>query len=134
MTEASNTEALKVFIKDSLGCGCPDKVFEKIDVDKYAVKGYSSELSRIVVGDTLLIYIARPSELKSFDDSIEVICAAGKSDRDINKYNRFRLVVVTQETDTSRESISDRFMQKSGADEKMHIHFVRHDVVDALGI
>ena len=29
-----NNENIKMFAKNILGCGCPEKVFEKIDVSK----------------------------------------------------------------------------------------------------
>ena len=97
MTSSWNNETLKAFIKETLGCGRPDQVFRKIEIGKHRVKGYLSELSRIVVGDTLLIYITRPAADQSFEDCVHIIATAGKAGRDSNHYNRFRLVVTTGE-------------------------------------
>ena len=134
MSHSGNHETLKAFIKDTLGCGCPDSVFENINVETYRLDGYSRELGRIVVGDTLLIYIVRPDQNHDLEDSINVIALAGKTDRDTHHYNRFRLVVAADGNNPQPDTISNRFARSFGADEKMHIHFVADQCLDGLGV
>jgi len=132
MTASSNNEKIKVFVRDALGCGCPEKVFEKIDVNKLLTVTHEKEISRIVVGDTLLIYIIHPASSATFVDNVESIGLAGKSDRDANNYNRFRLVVSGFEGDVKQEQVSERFSKMFDTDEKMHIHFVDQELIDGL--
>lgn len=132
MTTIWNNEKLKVFVKNTLGCGCPEKVFEKIDVSKLLTVEHGKELVRIVVGETLLIYIIRTEPSDNFVDSVESIGLAGKTDRDTNNYNRFRLVVSGFEDDVQQEKVSERFSKSFNSDEKMHIHFVNQELVDGL--
>jgi len=132
MTAIWNNEKLKVFVKTTLGCGCPEKVFEKIDVSKLLTGEDEKEITRVVVGDTLLIYVIRPRLSDNFVDSIESIALAGKADRDTNSYNRFRLVVSGFEDDVQQEKVSELFSKSFNTDEKMHIHFVNQKLVDGL--
>ena len=132
MTAILNNKKIKVFVKNTLGCGCPEKVFEKIDVSKLLTVEHEKEIARIVVGDTLLIYIINPEPSGNFVDSVESIGLAGKNDRDTNNYNRFRLVVSGFEDDVQQEKVSERFSKSFNTDEKMHIHFVNQELVYGL--
>ena len=132
MTAIWNNENLKAFVKNALGCGCPEKVFEKIDVSKLLTVEHGKEITRIVVGETLLIYIIRTESSGNFVDSVESIGLAGKADRDTNNYNRFRLVVSGFEDDVQQGKVSERFSESFNSDEKMHIHFVNQELVDGL--
>ena len=132
MTDAWNTEKLKVFVKNTLGCGCPEKVFEKIDVSKRPMVADVKGITRIVVGDTLLIYPIQPESPGDFVDSVESIGLAGKTDRDTNSYNRFRMVLSSFEDETQQEEVAGRFSKLFNTDEKMHLHFVNQELVDGL--
>jgi len=132
MTATWNNEKIKVFVKNTLGCSCPDKVFEKIDVSQRLAVEHGQEMTRIVVGDTLLIYVIRPEPPGNFVDRVESIGLAGKNDRDTNNYNRFRLVLSGFEDDAQQEKVSERFSNAFSTDEKMHIHFVDQELVDGL--
>ena len=127
-----NNEKLKAFVKNTLGCGCPEKVFEKIDVSKLLTVVHEEDATRIVVGDTLLIYVICPIPTANFVDSVESIGLAGKADRNANNYNRFRLVVSGIEDDVQQEKVSKSFSKSFNTDEKMHIHFVDKELVDGL--
>ena len=128
-----NNEKIKAFVKTTLGCGCPEKVFEKIAVSKLLIAEYDKGITRIVVGDTLLIYLIRPELSAHFADSVEAIALAGKNDRDTNQYNRFRLVVSGFDNDVLQGKVSVRYSKSFITDEKMHIHFVDQELVDGLG-
>ena len=84
MTAKWSNEKLKIFIKETLGCGCPDEVFEKIDLSKLQVEDYSGELTRIVAGDKLLIYVIHSGKEGNLCNLVELVGLAGKRDRDIN--------------------------------------------------
>ena len=113
MTTAWNNENLKAFVKNTLGCGCPENVFEKIDVSKLLIVEHGKEMTRIVVGETLLIYIIRPEPSGDFVDSVESIGLIGKTDRDTNNYNRFRLVVSGIEMMHNRRKYQSAFQSHS---------------------
>lgn len=132
MTASWNNEKIKVFVKNILGCGCPEKVFEKIDVSKLQTVENEKEIIRLVVGGTLLIYVIRSQLPGDFVDSVEVTGLAGKNDCDTNNYNRFRLVVSGFENEVQQEKVAGRFSALFNMDEKMYIHFVGQELVDGL--
>lgn len=134
MNASWKNEKIKVFVKNTLGCGCPEKVFEKIDVSKLQTVENEKEITRVVVGGTLLIYVIRPRLAGDFVDSVEAIGLAGKNDRDTNNYNRFRLVVSGFDDDVQQEKVSERFSKTFNTDDKMHIHFVNQELVKGLSI
>jgi hypothetical protein len=132
MTAIRNNENLKGFVRNTLGCGCPEEVFEKIDLSMHLAVGHEKEVTRIVVGDTLLIYIIGPEPYGDFIDRVESIGLAAKNDRDTNNYNRFRLVISGFEDDVRQREASERFSELFKMDAKMHIHFVSQELVDGL--
>jgi len=132
MTEVWNDERIKEFVQKTLGCGCPEKVFEKIDVSRHLAEGHHSELIRIIVGDTLLIYVVRPDPGNNFADRVDLFGLAGKTDRDTNKYNRFRLVVAFAKGFTQKDHVGERFFKAFSTDEKMHRHFVSEKLLEGL--
>ena len=132
MTASWNKKNLKVFIKNTLGCGCPERVFEKIDVSDLQTGEREKKITRVVVGDTLLIYVMQRESSGNLVDRVESIGLAGKTDRDTNNYNRFRLVVSGFEDVAQQKEISERFSKSFNTDEKMHIHFVNKELIDGL--
>jgi hypothetical protein len=107
-------------------------VFEKIDVSRHLAVEHEKEVTRIVVGDTLLIYIIGPEPYGEFIDRVASVGLAGKNDRDMNNYNRFRLVVSVFEDDVRQREASERFSELFKMDAKMHIHFVNQELVEGL--
>jgi hypothetical protein len=132
MVAAWNNEKIKVFVKNTLGCGCPEKVFERIEVSELHVEELDKEITRIVVGDTLLIYITGTARSAGYAESITSIGHAGKNDRDANSYNRFRLVVAGLTDAVQQAKVSANFSELFNTDGKMHIHFVDQELVAGL--
>lgn len=132
MNQHWNNAALKTFVKHTLGCGCPDSVFEKIEVKKHHSGAFPNEFTRIVVGDTLLIYIVRPASNTPLNESIQDAAVSGKDDRDSNCYNRFRLVLAAQDYPAMSETIEKQFKESFATDDKMHIHFLPKDQIEGL--
>jgi len=132
MTTGWSHERLKGFVQETLGCGCPEEVFEEIQVGSHRVEGYWDEVTRIVIGNRLLIYVIHPETENDLSDRIELIGLAGKADRDANLYNRFRLVVSIAERVAHNDSVAERFSNAFAGDEKMHIHFVLEELLEGL--
>jgi len=132
MTNELNREKLTGFIRGTLGCGCPNEVFETIESNRVAVGALPGVATRIVVGDTLLLYLVAPASIQELTDTIAELADSGRRDRDANRYNRFRLVVSDESNETERAGAAAAFAQEAGSDEKMHLHFV--DAATILGL
>ncbi len=131
MTKKNNEEIMH-FARDILGCGCPDEVFKKNERGKIYDEMIDIQINRIVVGDTLLIYIVRPERRSLLIKQVPELLAKGREDRDSNEYNRFRLVVASEISNNLKDRTEKKFKDLAGPDEKLHIHFVDDTVVAGL--
>lgn len=134
MTRTGNTPGLTEFVLRTLGCGCPDPVFEKIETGQLTVGDFAGEATRIVVGDTLVIYIVVPKAIQALAERIANRAETGTRDRDSHQYNRFRLVVADDGDSSSHDEVAAAFAEAVGADEKMHIHFVTPEAVKPVTV
>ena len=55
-------------------------------------------------------------------DNLGQLFNAGKKLRDQENFNRFRLVVVSENPEDITPKLRDRFLQLSGLDDRMHLH------------
>ena len=131
MPNSQETQALKFFVRDGLGCGCPDKVFSFIQIKKKpdVFRGLPVDYL-ITIGDRLLVGICLSESLdKGIGADIKKSLAAGKQLRDRAGFNRFRLVVASKDADSIASAIQQQFAGLTGLDDKVHLHIVRPSVI-----
>ena len=120
---------IKRFVQETLGCSCPEEVFNKIDYQKESddISG-----SKINVGDRLLIYIITVDRKSNIQGVIDSALEQGVEERDKKGFNRFRLVLVVSRPDELRSSAERVFDRSSYTDEKTHLHIVNESDVESL--
>jgi hypothetical protein len=120
---------IKRFIQETLGCSCPEEVFNKIDYQKE-----SNDISgrKVTVGDRLLIYIITMDRLSNIQGVISSALEQGVEERDEKGLNRFRLVLVASRPDELRSSAEHAFDSSGYTDEKAHLHIVNESDVESL--
>lgn len=112
---------IKRFVQETLGCTCPEDVFNKIDYQKARDGGVGS---RVNVGDRLLIYLVTVDGKSSIQEVINTMLERGIEERNNKGFNRFRLVLVTSRPDDLRSTAEKVFDGSGYADEKVHLHVV----------
>ena len=119
---------IKRFVQETLGCSCPEEVFNQIDYQKE----YDDISERkINVGERLLIYIITMGGKSNVQGVISSALEQGVEERDEKGLNRFRLVLVASCPDELRSSAEHAFDSSGYADEKTHLHIVNEsDVVN----
>jgi hypothetical protein len=120
---------IKRFVQETLGCSCPEEVFNKIDYQKES-DGISGR--KITVGDRLLIYIMNMDRKTNIQGAIDSALERGVEERDKKGLNRFRLVLVTSHPDELRSSAEHAFDTSGYTDEKTHLHIVSESDVESL--
>ena len=125
-------DSLITFIKNTLGCRCPEEVFENIDVKFIRPIENVGEFARVVVGNTLLVYVYCDGQLGDVISSIEQTTNKGRDDRNKNKYNRFRLVLPDSLGKNVIEEAKVNFVSEFQFDEKLNLHFVDSNQLDKL--
>jgi hypothetical protein len=124
-----NHQELKKFIRYTLGCGCPEEVFNKIE---YENKQGEAWQGRINVGDRLLVYIVNVGPENDLSQKITLAMEAGVTERNNKKFNRFRLVVVTSNHYKISELAEKTFCESTLFDEKTHLHLLSEDAIQAI--
>ena len=115
---------IKKFVRQVLGCTCPDKVFEQIE-DKHVASAVSPHTRVITIGGRLLIYIWEVNEPGQFKENFPAMLAAGQKERDERGLNRFRAVLATDKINQNIVAEAALyFSQFAGRDDRMHFHVV----------
>ena len=117
---------IKRFVQKTLGCSCPEEVFNRIDYRKDC-DGVAG--SKINIGDRLLIYIINVDGKSSIQEVVNPAVERGVEERDKKGLNRFRLVLVTSSPDELRSQAEQAFIDSGYKNEKTHLHVVNESDV-----
>lgn len=122
-------EKIKTFVKHTLGCACPEEVFEYINCQSNIKLNDDIVLSnKINIGNRLLIYVIETNNPGSIKNNLPFLINTGKTERDNLRFNRFRLVLVTDTLDEIKATAESIF-NTINKDEKVHLHVVHKDKV-----
>lgn len=108
------------FVRDRLGCGCPDELLDHIEIEVRPEPGAPTQLK---VGGRLLVHIRMCPPLAELERALARWVADGVALRDALAFNRFRLVLVLDDPDAMRARAESRFAAL-GVDERTHLHLV----------
>src|SRR5450759_2039700 len=100
---------IKEFAQETLGCGCPEEVFNQIAHAKdVTLEGGLVVRDRIVIGQRLLVYVYEDADGGDVPENvIRTLVTSGVRDRGTNNFNRFRLALLTKKPEDDKE-LSDR--------------------------
>lgn len=125
MTTAASP-ALRAFVRGTLGCTCPEAVFDAVAVSDLVVDGRLAG-TRLVIGDRLLIYVVGQSVPTA---EVGALAAAGLADRDRHGLNRFRLVIGLPDGGTATD-LDGAFAAAAAGDARAHLHRLPGDAIVA---
>jgi hypothetical protein len=120
------------FIREVLGCNCPDEVFRRVEAQtgSRAVKSCSADCEIRIGGRLLVVVTSEPMERLTVS-RIENVFAEGRRASDAGGFNRFRLVVRSDAAAQETEKLLQSFEKISTRDEKTHLHVLgKHEVPD----
>ncbi len=117
-----NVQAVTRFVREVIGCNCPDEVFRHIEIQRRssAVKACSADCELRVGGRLLVVVTSEPVARLSLH--LAEVIAEGKRARDESRFNRFRLVVQTENAANEREELLRAFEAVAEKDERTHLH------------
>ncbi len=114
--------AIRGFIQEVLGCGCPEEVFSRIETGEASWGG--TRFTRIVVGGRLLVAVFDTDDAGLVRERLPGWVAEGLRERDRAGLNRLRIVVATS-TLSQIEPVARRaFAEITGCDDRTHLHVV----------
>jgi uncharacterized Fe-S cluster-containing radical SAM superfamily enzyme len=116
-------EKIKTFVQETLGCGCPEKVFSFIDCRSNILLNDIIINIKINIGNRLLIYVVEVNDSDSIRDILTFLVDAGKKERDRSGFNRYRLVLAAENLQKIKQIAHDAF-NIIDTDEKIHLHII----------
>lgn len=120
-----NKPAIAKFVREVLGCTCPDEVFDFIRVEPNpGTLGYLPQGYLLIIGGRLLVYVIKTEDWASIEGKLEQIFSWGRKRRDAGKFNRFRLVVATPDYDPAQQTLSQEFDCLVDIDARLHVHVI----------
>lgn len=128
---------LEWFVRETLGCTCPDEVFERVEMRRGLPLPASGSVRRIAIGGRLLIYLVEGMSVDDVNRDIQAWTLSGRMDRDGVSMNRFRLVIgldglSTTDADGIRDAFAAACDEGDERDDRMHLHIVDSDAIRAL--
>lgn len=112
---------VRAFVRDVLGCRCPEDVFENVECLKNPGSSCGAPLKyKISIGGRLLIYVIEADAIRDFIEALPLIIDEGRAERDRGGFNRFRLVVASDEADRARAVLG----RAETPDDRVHLHAV----------
>jgi hypothetical protein len=118
---------IKHFVREHLGCTCPDEVFDRISVTEQS-DIFSAKHTVYGIGGRLFVAVFVPVDWHDITMQLGRLIDAGKQFRDRHGYNRFRLVIVTDD-DNAEKDLQRLFNDLPGIDEKTHLHVIKPELV-----
>ena len=120
-----SSERIRQFVRDTLGCGCPEEVFRSIDVRRCVRLNNFIVLDGVfIIGNRLLVYVADAGTEACIEEHLPVLLRSGRDERDEKGLNRFRLALLTDRPDEVQRAAVSLFEELRGNDEKMHLHVI----------
>jgi hypothetical protein len=110
------------FVRETLGCTCPDDVFKDIrQPDPCAV--FASAYAVYEIGGRLCVAVFVPANWCDLAQKLGQLVADGMQYRDQHGFNRFRLVIACSDDDAVTQ-LPQAFDALPNIDDKVHLHVV----------
>ena len=125
MQEDRTEPSLVAFIRDVLGCGCPDEILADVTGEQRPGAFAGLPVRALVrVGGRLLIGVCEGDALARRADALAACVAEGKRVLEGGGYNRFRLVVAAGRGAGAEPALRTRFDALQFLDGRLHLHVV----------
>jgi hypothetical protein len=122
------SEKLKQFVTQTLGCTCPEEVFNRIDLYR-DVEIFQDEKLRylIIIGGRLLLYIIEINSRQEIEHDLPRIIQHGIKEREEKGLNRIRIVIVTEKYNEIEELAQTKFESIRERDDRVHLHVIKRE-------
>lgn len=121
------------FVREVLGCTCPDEMFQTVRIDKNPQPfAGMQQCCSIAVGARLLVLVVAEDNWPAIMNELGTILERGRRLRDREGFNRFRLVVATPDPQAAQPHLVAHFESLGYRDDRLHLHVVASDQLPAI--
>lgn len=129
----ADRQSIERFVRTTLGCKCPDEVFESIAIERAPTPDAALPHTRLVIGNRLLIHVLEAPSVRATAAAVSKLATQGRTERDAKHYNRYRLVVASDYPTGLLTTARTSFESVAGTDNRAHLHVLATDLLpDAL--
>lgn len=122
MESILSQEQITPFVRQVLGCQCPQELFEQIETSIEQQGGL--QYQRILIGQHLLVYLLGVDQVHGSYDVVSELLQAGITERDRQGYNRMRLVLLGSLTQEQAAVFVEAVKELTDSDPKAHLHLI----------
>jgi hypothetical protein len=124
ISDMVNLEKLRHFVRETLGCDCPEEVFEDvvIGVPRVFLELEGPSIFQTMIGRRLLVSVVPLNALSDIRTEACLLLQNGRRVRDAHQLGRFRLVLVG---DLDRETVKWLTAEADRIDPKVHVHCLK---------
>lgn len=123
----ADRQSIEHFVRTTLGCHCPDEVFQSIVIERAPTARDALPCTRLVIGNRLLIYILETPSAEATAAAVSKLTTQGRTERNAKQYNRFRLIIVSAHPTQVLDDASTSFAGVVGNDQRAHLHVLATD-------
>jgi hypothetical protein len=120
-------ERVIAFVRGTLGCACPDEVFEQIEAT-----GTAAGVFRLGVGGRLLVYVIAGTDPGGVRERLPAWVHDGVAERDRLGMNRLRVVLGAADPGAVSAVAESVFAALTVGDDYVHLHCVHNDALAPL--
>lgn len=118
---------IKLFVRRTLGCACPEEVFDRIECRSDVSSGCGIVLDyEIDVGGRLLVFVLILGQAEAVEPVVTALVRAGTEKRDREGFNRIRLVLLSDDPEAVSKTAFEAF-ESLDTDEKVHLHVLSNN-------
>jgi hypothetical protein len=125
-----NVAVVKRFVREVVGCNCPEEVFKRLEVTpgSSAIRSCSADYEINVGGRLLVVLSSEP--VKDFSPArLEKVMAEGCRARDAGKFNRFRFILQAENAPRAEKKLLQLAEGLATKDEKARLHVIARERV-----
>lgn len=127
----ANREAVRQFVRETLGCECEESVFDSIESAQAQCDGGQEGL-RLVIGDRLLVRTVGPIRAGEVGEQLGRWISAAVADRNAHRLHRVRIVLVTDDVLGVDRALDAALAELDLPDGRIHAHVVTPEAVHGL--
>ena len=125
--EAREQDNIKDFVRQRLGCQCPEDVFADIKVSPQPQGLAGRPVSSVIeIGGRLLVVILALAQEQTVLAGLDRIVAAAMRIRDDRGFHRVRIVVPAQDAEALCSVLEQDVAILTEKDDRVHIHAIDH--------
>lgn len=132
MQNITNLPGVRKFVRETLGCGCPEEVFDDLVLARETLWDGGPDIRTLLVGNRLLIVMFATRDWSDLGVILPQLVKCYRRMRDESGYNRVRLVVACSRPEALRASASLTFAGLPEVDERMHLHILTPADLDGV--